>query len=821
MKDIKSLISQMTLDEKASLCSGLNFWYLKGIDRLGIPSIMVTDGPHGLRKQTGDADHIGLNESVPATCFPTASALAATWNQNLIYEVGVALGEECRQEKVSVILGPAVNIKRSPLCGRNFEYFSEDPYLNGEIAKSQINGVQSQGIGTSMKHYAANNQEHRRMVIDTIVDERALREIYLAGYEIAVKEAQPWTLMCAYNKINGTYASDHKKLMRDMLKDEWGHEGLVVTDWGAMNDRVKALKAGVELEMPGTKNGNDARIVAAVQSGELDEAILDEAVERLLTMIFKAEAALTEDFTYDPKAHHALARKVAGEGAVLLKNDAGLLPIKADTKVALIGRFAKHPRYQGAGSSLMNPTQLDNVHDEMVKLVGKDNILYADGYTEKSDAPDENLIREAVDIARKAEIVVICAGLTEVYETEGLDREHMKMPAGHDALIAKLAETHDKVVVVLSNGSPVEIPWTNDVQTILEGYLGGQAGAGAIVDILYGKVNPSGKLAESFPLRLEDNPSHPYFPGGPAVVEYRESIYVGYRYYDTVGQEVLFPFGHGLSYTHFEYSDLKLKADGQNVTVSLKVKNVGNVAGMEIVQIYVHDVDSAVFRPIKELKGFTKVNLAAGEETEVTIELDRRAFAFYDPNQKEWVVEAGEFEILAGASSRDIRLRGTITLSSDQKATPPLDKARLDVYYNISKDRTVSQGEFETLLGYSVPPNQTPQKGDYTINTPLADMGDSFIAKQIYKVIQTRIGKMIQGQENTPMGMLIYAMVKEMPLRSMLMLEDGPLDIFKLNGMLLMMNGHFFKGLATYLKFGIRKKINNSPCTSNVCDRQN
>ena len=561
MKDIKNLISQMTLEEKASLCSGVNFWYLKGIERLEIPSIMVTDGPHGLRKQAGDADHVGLNESVPATCFPTASALAATWNRDLIFQVGEALGEECRQEKIGVILGPGVNIKRSPLCGRNFEYFSEDPYLTGEMAKSHINGVQSQGIGTSLKHYAVNNQEYRRMTIDAIVDERALREIYLAGYEIAVKEAQPWTVMCAYNKINGTYASDHKKLMRDILKDEWGHEGLVVTDWGAMNERPIALAAGTELEMPGTSNGNDQQIVDAVQSGQLDEAIVDQSVERILTMIFKAEETLAEDYAYDPKAHHALARQVAGEGVVLLKNDDSVLPLQANAKVALIGRFAKTPRYQGAGSSQMNPTQLDNLHDEIVKLVGDENLTYAPGYTEKGDQADDALIQEAIDIAKDADVVLICAGLTDLYETEGLDRDHMKMPAGHDALIEAVAAAHSKVVVVLSNGSPVEMPWVNGVSGILEGYLGGQAGAGGVADILFGKVNPSGKLAETFPIKLEDNPSHHYFPGGPVTVEYRESIYVGYRYYDTVEQGVLFPFGYGLSYTTFEYSDLQLSRE--------------------------------------------------------------------------------------------------------------------------------------------------------------------------------------------------------------------------------------------------------------------
>lgn len=809
MGDIKDLISQMTLEEKASLCSGLDFWHLKGIERLGIPSIMVTDGPHGLRKQAGDADHIGLNESVPATCFPTASALAATWNRDLVYQVGVALGEECRQEKVGVILGPGVNIKRSPLCGRNFEYFSEDPYLTGEIAKSHINGVQSQGIGTSMKHYAVNNQEYRRMAIDAIVDERALREIYLTGYEIAVKEAQPWTVMCSYNKINGTYASDHKTLMRDILKGEWGHKGLVVTDWGAMNDRPVALKAGTELEMPGSPSGNDEKIVVAVQSGQLDEAILDRAVERILMMVFKAEKTLSQEYVCDLKAHHALARRVAGEGAVLLKNDDAILPLQENTRVALIGRFAKTPRYQGAGSSQMNPTQLDNVYDEIVKLVGDDHLTFAPGYTKKGDHPDDGLIQEAVQLARDADVVVICAGLTDLYETEGLDRTHMKMPPGHDALIEAVAAAHSRVVVVLSNGSPVEMPWASDVSGILEGYLGGQAGAGAIADLLYGKVNPSGKLAETFPLKLEDNPSYHYFPGGPATVEYRESVYVGYRYYDSVGQDVLYPFGHGLSYTTFEYSDLQL---GRNqlsmpdpLTITFKVKNTGTVAGKEVVQLYVRDVASTTFRPEKELKGFTKVQLEPGEEKSVSIELNKRAFAYYDGDLQDWRVESGEFEILVGASSRDIRLTATVAITSDHPGVPSVDRENLAVYYNFPKGVPISQRDFETLLGRPVPPNQGPQKGSYTLNTPIGDMNGSFIGQQLYKMMKSQMAKMIQGQEDTPLGLLMEAVTHEMPLRGMLMMGDDNLTRETLDALLIMINGKFLKGAGALMR-AIRKK---------------
>ncbi|HOC21448.1 MAG: glycosyl hydrolase [Chloroflexi bacterium] len=797
MNNIQNLISQMTLEEKAGLCSGADFWHLKGIARLGVPSIMVTDGPHGLRKQAGAADHVGLNESVPATCFPTASALAATWNRDLIRQVGIALGEECRQEKVGVILGPGANIKRSPLCGRNFEYFSEDPYLTGEIAKSHIAGVQSQGIGTSLKHYATNNQETRRMTTDSIVDERALREIYLTGYEIAVKGAQPWTVMCAYNKVNGVYACENRYLMTDILKEEWGHQGLVVTDWGAMDERVDALQAGVELEMPGAPNGNDAKIVAAVKAGVLDEAVLDRAVARILTLIFKAADTLAQDFTYDRQAHHELARRVAGEGAVLLKNEGRLLPLPADARIALIGRFARTPRYQGAGSSLINPTRLDNLHDELIRLVGAERVTYAAGYTEKGEAADEALIQEALAAARQADVVVICAGLTDMYEVEGLDRDHMHLPPGHDALIQRVAAAHEKVVVVLSNGAPVEMPWCDAVPAILEGYLGGQAGAGALADILTGRVNPSGKLAETFPRSLSDVPAQPY-PGGPVTVEYCESLYVGYRYYDAAQQPVLFPFGHGLSYTTFAYRDLTVEAGADSVTVTFRVRNTGDRAGQEIAQVYVRDVAASHFRPDKGLQGFDKIALQPGEEKTVTLELDRRAFAFYDAGRKEWVLETGDFEILVGASSRDVRLAATVSLTSDQRPAPYADSAALAPYFSPIR-APFSRDAFAALYGRPLPENTPPQKGQYTLNTPISEMQGSFVGRQLFHMMQDQIRKMMVGQEDTPTGAMMMSMVQEMPLRSMLMM-GGTFNREKLEALLAMINGHFFSGLWAFLR---------------------
>jgi beta-glucosidase len=575
-----------------------------------------------------------------------------------------------------------------------------------------------------------------------------------------------------------------------------------------MNDRPVALEAGTELEMPGPSDGNDQAIVDAVRSGQLNEAILDQAVTRLLTLIFNAAETLSQDYTCDMPAHHALARRVAGEGAVLLKNEGPVLPLAPDAQIALIGAFAKTPRYQGAGSSLMNPTRLDNLHDELQTLVGADRLTYAPGYTPKGDQPDAALIQEAAELAQAADVVVVCAGLTDPYETEGLDRTHMRMPPGHDALIEALAAVHQKVVVVLSNGSPVEMPWAGDVAAVLEGYLGGQAGAGGIADILVGAVNPSGKLAETFPHKLEHNPSFANFPGGPATVEYRESLYVGYRYYDAVDQDVLYPFGHGLSYTTFAYGDLQLShtalAMPGSLTVTCTVVNTGDVAGQEIIQVYVRDVESTAFCPDKELKGFAKLHLEPGEEKPVSIELDERAFAHYDVALQDWRVEPGAFEILVGASSRDIRLSASVDVTSAQPAAPTVDRGAdrgaLAAYDAPSKGTPFGRQAFEALLRRPVPPNQKPRKGAYTLNTPVEDMGDSWIGRQLYKTMGAQMGKLIAGQEDTPMGLLMEAMSREMPLRGMLMGGDGRLTREMLEALLLLANGKFFRGVGALIR---------------------
>lgn len=666
--NIKELIKQMSLEEKASLCSGLNFWNTKPIERLNIPSIMMTDGPHGLRKQSEGADHLGINESVEATCFPTASALACSFDRDLVKELGIAIGEECQSENVSIVLGPGANIKRSPLCGRNFEYYSEDPYLSSEMAKNQIQGTQSQGIGTSLKHFAANNQEHRRMTIDTIVDERTLREIYLASFETAVKEAQPWTVMCAYNKLNGEYCSENYRLLTEILRNEWGFEGFVVSDWGAVNDRDKGLSSGLELQMPADGGMGDNLIVEAVKRNRLSEGVLDEAVERILNIIFKAVENKGENVIYSKEKHHELARKIAGECMVLLKNEEKILPLKKEENIAVIGELATKVRYQGGGSSHINPTKVDNAYEEIVNFAGPENVRYARGYDLSIDDTIYDLAEEAKKLAIEADKVILFIGLPERYESEGFDRTHLNIPKNQYDLVKTLKSVNENIVVVLSNGSPIEMPFLSDVKAILEAYLTGQASGKAICDLLYGEVNPSGKLAETFPLKLSDNPSYLNFPGEVDKVEYKEGIFVGYRYYDKKAMDVLFPFGYGLSYTNFEYSNLKISKneidDTEKVTVSVNIKNIGDVFGKEIVQLYIRDKESSVTRPEKELKGFEKIGLEPGEEKEVTFILNKRSFAYYNVDLGDWHVESGEFEILIGKSSREIVLKEVITVNT-------------------------------------------------------------------------------------------------------------------------------------------------------------
>lgn len=665
--DVKKLVSQMTLEEKASLMQGFDAWHTVPVERLGVPSIMVSDGPHGLRQEVPKADGKG-RETVKATCFPTAAGMACSFDPELMSELGGILGETCQAQGVDVLLGPAANIKRSPLCGRNFEYFSEDPYLSSQIAAGYIRGVQRQGVGVSLKHFAANNQETRRMSVVERISERALREIYLSSFEGAVKNSDPWTLMCSYNKINGFYSSENPWLLTDVLRKQWGWDGLVMSDWGAVNDHVASVAAGLELEMPRAGDDDDHAIVEAVKSGRLSEATLDQAVERLLTLVDKAVSQRKPGTEIDLGQQHHMARKLAREAMVLLKNDGDLLPIKGSKKVAFIGKFAAEPRYQGGGSSHINTAEtLSSL--EAVRSVCP--VTYAQGFITEEDRDDEALLAEAVRVAQEADVVVAFLGLPESFESEGFDRRHMRLPNCQLRLLDQLLAVQKNIAVVLMNGAPVELPFADRVPAILEAYLSGQAGGGAIVDLLFGAVSPCGKLAETFPMKLSDTPCYLNFPGDGDEVTYAEDVYVGYRYYDKKEMDVRFPFGHGLTYTTFEYSNLRLSTDtftGAPLTVSVDVTNTGKMAAKEIVEFYVRPDHEGKSRPIRELKGFGKVLLQPGEKATVSVQLDARSFAYWEDGLHDWYVEPGRYVIEAAASSRDIRLSVAVDAVPNAKA---------------------------------------------------------------------------------------------------------------------------------------------------------
>lgn len=803
------LLSKMTLEEKVALLSGKDFWHLRGNDRLGIPELMITDGPHGLRKQNPDGDKKGLSNSVPTTCFPTAVTTACSWDPDLLYRMGEAMGEECLAEKVSVILGPGVNMKRSPLCGRNFEYFSEDPLLAGELAAGLINGVQSKGVGTSIKHFAVNSQEKRRMTIDSVVDERAMREIYLTAFEIVVKKSQPWTVMNAYNRLNGTYCSDNGYLQNDILRDEWGFEGIVVTDWGAANDRVLGLKNGNDLEMPSSGGYNDKKICAAVRDGSLDEKYVDLAADRMLTLIKKSEEVLG-DYTYDKNAHHELAAEICRQSLVLLKNEDNILPLKKDAKIAVIGEMARAPRYQGAGSSVINPTKLSDAFDGLIALGV--NPLFAPGYNKKKDEINETMLRDARIVAKKADIAVLFIGLTEEYESEGYDRSHLGLPVSHTKLLEEVLEVNKNVVVVLSGGSPVEMPWINDVKAVLNGYLGGQASGLAVADLLTGKANPSGKLAETYPAALSDTPCYNYYPGTEQTAEHRESVFVGYRYYDSAMKNVLFPFGFGLSYTSFEYSDIKLSADKikdtDTLTLTYKIKNTGAMAGAEISQVYVSDRESTVFRPVKELRAFNKVYLEPGEEKEISIELSKRAFAYYNVNIMDWHVESGEFDIMVGASSRDIRLEATVNVTSTVEAEVPDYRKTAPCYY-MADVQDIPDSAFEAVLGREIPSPTLDITAPITLANSLGDARYTKWGGRINSLLNTAMDAIFDPSDS--MSGMLKAMALEIPIRNFVTMSAGVFSAEMAEGLLMILNSQGAgKGLGKILK-GLVGAIKNIP----------
>jgi len=661
--DIKNLIAQMTLEEKASLCSGLDFGHTKPIERLNIPALEMSDGPHGMRKQEQDANHLGVGDSIPAVCFPAGCASASSWDKNVLRMIGETLAKEYQAENVGVILGPAINIKRSPLCGRNFEYLSEDPFLSSELAAAYIQGVQSQNVGTSLKHFFANNQEYRRMTASSDVDERTMREIYLASFETAVKKGKPWTVMNSYNRVNGEYVGEDKKYLTDVLRGEWGFDGVVVSDWGAVNDRVKALAAGGDLEMPGSGGVNDALIVEAVKNGTLDEKIVDQAVERILTILYRFLDNRQQE-TFDRDKDHEIARQAEEESIVLLKNESGILPVREGTKVAVIGKYAKAPRYQGGGSSHVNSSRVSAALESLAQFT---DVSFAEGFRDDKDETDEAMLAEAVQAATAADMAVIFAGLPDAFESEGYDRKHMRMPDCQNALIEAVCKVQPNTVVVLHNGAPVEMPWISRVKGVIEAYLGGQAVGAAVANVLTGKANPSGRLTETFPLRLEDTPCFLTFGGENERCAYGEGVFVGYRYYVSKKMPVLFPFGHGLSYTKFRYSNLSLDRaamkDDETLTVSVDVENVGSVPGKEVVQLYVAPGKGSFTRPVRELKGFEKIELAPGEKKTVRFALDKRGFSVWDTRQHDWYVEEGDYAVQICKDAETVLLENHVRLS--------------------------------------------------------------------------------------------------------------------------------------------------------------
>jgi len=794
----ENIIEKMSLEEKALIMSGKNTWQSQDYPEYGIPAMMMSDGPHGMRTQPpGAGDHLGINASMPATCFPTAATVANTWNETLVEEMGNALAEEAVSMGVHVVLGPGLNIKRSPLCGRNFEYYSEDPYHAGKMAASLIKGIQHFGISACPKHFAVNSQELRRMAMNSVVDERTLREIYLTGFEIAVKEGKAKSIMSSYNEVNGVYANENKHLLREILVDEWGFDGYVVSDWGASNDHALGVKNGSHLEMPGTTKTGQKEILKGIEDGVLTEEELDQRLDELLGVILLTHEGLENakqihnignstmtEQAFDVEAHHALARKVAEQGVVLLKNENNILPLAEKTKVVVIGDFAQTPRYQGAGSSLVNPTKEPESILNCIDESGLHMVSFAQGY-KRNAKPDAQLVETAVKAAAEADIVLVFAGLDEIGEAEGLDRTHMKMAEAQNKLIETLAQKYDNVIVVLSAGSPVEMPWADKVKAIVQGYLGGQAGASAMLNILTGKVNPSGRLNETYPMHYEDTPAYAYYPSKERSSEYREGPYVGYRYYTTAGKDVRFPFGFGLSYTTFEYSNITANEH----EVRFVIKNTGDREGAEVAQLYVSLESDTVYRPMRELKGFARVELAAGEEKEVVIPFDDKTFRFFDIRTNTWEVESGTYRIQIGRNANEMELKTDVTIAGTVKEGP-YNEASLPSYFagDIAK---VDKDEFETLYGTELPDGKWG--GEIGINDAFCQFyyAKSGLCRLIYKVMKGLLDKAIaKGEPNLDI-LFIY----NMPIRGISRMTGGMVNMKMVYGITEIANGHFFRGL--------------------------
>ena len=797
MQNTELLLKELTLEEKCALLSGAETFKTRGMPQHGIPQIWLSDGPHGLRKQAGESDHLGLNPSVPATCFPTASAVANSWDTALGEEIGAALGEEAAAQEVSVLLGPGLNMKRNPLCGRSFEYFSEDPYLAGKLAAGYIRGIQSKGVAACPKHFAVNSQETRRMASDSLVDERTLREIYLTGFEIAVKEGHPRSIMSSYNLVNGTYANENKHLLMEILRDEWGFDGAVITDWGGSNDHALGVKNGSTLEMPAPGGDSVRELLAAVESGKISESDIDARLSELLPLVFDTKAALdAAPRAFDAAAHHALARRAAAESLVLLKNEGALLPLAAGTKVAVIGDFAKNPRYQGAGSSMVNSTQVDVLLDKLI-----DSELNVIGYQQGFDRhgkPDAALQKSACELAAQANAVILCMGLDEIAESEGLDRSNLRLAQNQVDLLQAVKAVNPKIVVVLYSGSVVETPWLDNCQALLYAALGGQAGAGAVADALIGKVNPCGKLAETWPLTYADVPSAADFATRRKTVAYREGLYIGYRYFTTAEKAVRFPFGYGMSYTTFAYSDMAADEQG----VSLTVTNTGSVAGTEIVQLYVAKKNSELFRPARELKGFARVTLAPGETQRITLTLDDKAFRFWNVKANRWEIEGGEYELLVGASVEDIRLCEKITVHGTATVHPYEDKG-LDCYYT-GDVLHVSDADFEKLLGHPLPKGKT--KIDRNLTLGELNHARSPLGWLVWLVLTALLNASYKRGKPDLNILFQY----NMPLRALAKMTNGAISMGMVDGIVMELQGFWILGLVRVIYEAIKNVVLNA-----------
>ena len=797
MQNTELLLKELTLEEKCALLSGAETFKTRGMPQHGIPQIWLSDGPHGLRKQAGESDHLGLNPSVPATCFPTASAVANSWDTALGEEIGAALGEEAAAQEVSVLLGPGLNMKRNPLCGRSFEYFSEDPYLAGKLAAGYIRGIQSKGVAACPKHFAVNSQETRRMASDSVVDERTLREIYLTGFEIAVKEGHPRSIMSSYNLVNGTYANENKHLLMEILRGEWGFDGAVITDWGGSNDHALGVKNGSTLEMPAPGGDSVRELLAAVESGKISESDIDARLSELLPLVFDTKAALdAAPRAFDAAAHHALARRAAEESLVLLKNESALLPLAAGTKVAVLGDFAKNPRYQGAGSSMVNSTQVDVLLDKLI-----DSAVNVIGYQQGFDRhgkPDAALQKSACELAAQADTVVLCMGLDEIAESEGLDRSNLRLAQNQVDLLQAVTAVNPKIVVVLYSGSVVETPWLDNCQALLYAALGGQAGAGAVADALTGKVNPCGKLAETWPLTYADVPSAANFATRRKTVEYREGLYIGYRYFTTAEKAVRFPFGYGMSYTTFAYSDMAADEQG----VSLTVTNTGSVAGTEIVQLYISKKDGQIFRPVKELKGFARVTLAPGEKQRITIALDDKAFRFWNVKADRWEIEGGAYDLLVGASVEDIRLCEKITVQGTA-TVHPYEDVDLGCYYK-GNVLSVSDADFEKLLGHPIPDGKT--KIDRNLTLGELNHARSPLGWLVWLVLTVLLDASYKRGKPDLNILFQY----NMPLRALAKMTNGAISMGMVDGIVMELQGFWIIGLVRVIYEAIKNVVLNA-----------